>query len=297
MNHTRLTIPTARLQLENRVFPHDHVLFDDRVGFAIATIPKVGCTVIKRWYAKLVHPELDAESIDIHKYCLERLMLSARSRESADATLRDVPIIAFVRDPADRLRSAFVEKIVRPSPTDPFEPAAEMLLERWRAERSDEHNIETTQEPLTASDAADALRRGISFREFVHLVCNSPVECLDPHWRPQIAFVRPFALSACYPLSALSAVLDKLGRTRGQFNRPVPVANVTRKERSSLDSLSDTASGVLHLQDLRPPTDQLVDEEIRACIETRLRDDVQLHQASQNWNVISNIGCFSWYRP
>ena len=90
------------------------------------------------------------------------------------------PRIVVHRDPYERLVSAYLNKIARPSPSEPFAAQVVRTIIRNRHDRS---WSEPTGEPRVPVES-------VSFAEFVQYVCSRPDDDLDVHWRSQSSFVR-----------------------------------------------------------------------------------------------------------
>lgn len=254
---------SPRLAIENRRFPLDSYLYHESIGVVLVGIPKVGCSTVKRWLIAMTDPAaLLDPGLAVHKHSLEALALSRLSAPQAEEVLATRPIVAFVRQPLQRLRSAFVEKIVRPAPEDLFPPSVELLAD-WRSTH--------------AALAEDGTDRRITFREFVEHIAAVPGEHLDPHWRPQADFLVPGPRTVL-PLERLSESLDALARRLGRPDVYARPSNVTRKEPSRSGCLADVPAGVLHRADQRPPLSELADSALIARAMTALAADARLYR-------------------
>lgn len=78
------------------------------------------------------------------------------------------PCLAVIRNPYERLISAYLNKLVIPSPKEPF--AGAVLDAIWRNQRKMERPSPT---------------HSVTFREFVHYVCSREDDLLDQHWQSQ----------------------------------------------------------------------------------------------------------------
>lgn len=258
------------------------MLYHDRVGIICLAIPKSGCTAAKRWYAAAAAPNIDVQLLPIHKYAIDELSLCVKPAVVTKALLERAPMLAFVRDPLERLRSAFVDKLVRPRHAEMFGPSRE-LLEQWTASRGQPAQLDTTHTAtiagevhhFAASSAVDYVR-GLTFREFVEFVTTVPEHVLDPHWRPQAAFMRLRNTDIVLPMSAIGVSLDSLGSRSGVAFSAADRTNVTRKESVGRGSLADVPSGELNKNDFRPPTGELADDSIRLLVASRLAEDEAL---------------------
>ncbi|TRW92930.1 sulfotransferase family protein [Paracoccus sp. M683] len=78
------------------------------------------------------------------------------------------PLLAVLRDPYERLVSAYLNKLVIPSKREPF--AGKLLDAVWKHQRETERT-----DPLAS----------ITFAEFVKFVCARQDNALDQHWQSQ----------------------------------------------------------------------------------------------------------------
>ncbi|GMG84874.1 hypothetical protein LNKW23_40900 [Paralimibaculum aggregatum] len=129
---------------------------------------------------------------------------------------------AVLRDPHDRLVSAYVEKFV---------------IRRERKGLSTAPVVAAVQG--CAPEDAD-LGRGVRFRDFLAHVLASPAESLDPHWRPQIHSFAEIACTHLYAMEHLDLLAaDLSGRlgqtvTIGAHNRARPVPDRLVPEAATL---------------------------------------------------------------
>lgn len=275
----RVSSLSARQSVENLSFPLDYYLYHEAVGVVLIAIPKVGCSTIKRWFMRHASADL---SIDPHKYAYEYLALSRRDPAQARELLASRRVIMPVRDPAERLRSAFIDKFVWPKFNDLFEPARDIIEDLHRARGTEvvhdtvEHATlgeNVVQIPISSS--VDYSRRP-SFAEFVDYVCTAQEDHLDGHWRCQASFSRGHRVDALVPLEYLSAMLARLSRSLGvDASMPEP-ENVTRKDPTSQGLLADVSATELHERDLFPLLDELADASLQNRIRTVFGEDAAL---------------------
>lgn len=118
--------------------------------------------------------ELTALPADTHTTGLQ---LGDLPRDEALNILRDRAYVKFavIRDPFDRLVSAYLEKFVvnRAHPGNQFHTRNVIAAVAGRR-----------------SPTAQDFQRSISFAEFVDYVVAQPPESLDPHWCPQYLYLR-----------------------------------------------------------------------------------------------------------
>ncbi len=282
-----MTSLSPRLAIENERFPLDCFLYHESLGFVAVAMQKSGCSAIKRWYVAIAQPDCYRPDLAFHKHCYSHLALCSRPPEVAAQILASAPRITFVRCPLERLRSAYMDKFVGVPPMEIFEPARE-LLEDWtrlqgvRVEHDIVHTLNLGGEIVTvpASSAVD-YERGLSFREFIDYVALSPDDHLDPHWRPQAAYLRVHPVHTVVPLEQMGIVLDTIAAARGRSDYQTEQTNITRKELSHLDELADMPSSELRRLNLRPRTEELVDPDVRDRVNDRYAEDVDLYEGAR----------------
>ena len=257
---------TARQARENARFPFDAFMYHERIGMVIAAIPKCGCSTVKRWLISVTDPAaLAGPVLDVHRHAARTLALAKRPRDEAEAILAAQPLLVVVRDPVERLRSAFIDKFVRPAP-DEVMPATTELIRDYRGDG-------------VVADVWD--ERSITFRQFVEYVGHADPDHLDAHWRPQAAFVRGRRIDTLITLDRLSSTLDALAAALGRSDVRATPESVTRKELASLEGLADVSASELHARNLRPPLAQLADADVLKMIRERFAEDAALFARAQ----------------
>ncbi len=187
-------LPNGRLRTLNKPFPYADYLCDPAGRFMLCAIPKNGCTAMKRWLLSANEPGISSDLL-VHKRCRDGYSLALTPPAGRQAVLAQRPCFAFVREPLARLASAFADKFVRLAPVGYFEGARELMEEHARrsginVELDTFAPVELAGRTLqVASSSRVDYARGLTFREFVGLVCDLPDEALDPHWRPQTSYL------------------------------------------------------------------------------------------------------------
>lgn len=126
--------------------------------------PKVGCSTIKNTLHKieLEYPDLVRDDVDdIHDRKYSPLLCPSQTY-SLDKILADSSYFkfCFVRDPFERLLSAYLDKV---APANPHKRSVLVAM---------------------GEDPSD-LTTKISFKEFVDVVCGQDVYDMNAHWRTQ----------------------------------------------------------------------------------------------------------------
>ena len=176
-----------------------------------------------------------------------------------------------IRDPFDRLVSAYVEKFVlhrnEPRIEETVGPAYRAVFGR--------HD-------LTPED----FERGISFREFVTFILHEDPKALDPHWQPQSEQLGNVAFTHVYDVKGLDCLVDDLRKHVGQ-EIPLPMMNVSRDMDADQISLAG-ACDILPC-DLQDPgrisADSFLPDDLYTLIAQYFAMDVTLYRMVQRMNA------------
>lgn len=249
---------TSRQASENAVFPFGDYLVAPSRRLVFAAIPKSGCSDLKHWFISLVEPEkLQDPSFRLHAHCRATHTLAQHPPERREVLLRESFTLAFVREPLSRVVSAYVEKFVRPSLRELFEPAREVIAQ-----------------------IAQGQSDGITFREFVRFLDEASDDHLDSHWRPQAAFLKCVRIDLLGRMEALPAMLETLGSELGMPARPATRRNATGYTAARGELFADVPSSHLHEKGILPPASDLYDEALREMVASRFQTDVMLYEAA-----------------
>ena len=157
-------------------------LINDDYRFVYCPIPKVACSSLKKFMVNLSNLENKQEILNLsqrffHSYISHTLSLPA-SQNYKDA----IDILnggsyfkfAFVRNPWERLTSAYLNKFVSPiSHNQPNLPLAQHIIDDIYQTK----NLDSTP------------KDSITFRQFVEYVSVTDDLHLDGHWKPQYLFL------------------------------------------------------------------------------------------------------------
>lgn len=174
---------------------HFHVA--DKYGFVFCTIPKNAHRTIKRYLLDLASVDhRHIPDIDLHKLCEEKTSLVRYPVYMRPAILTKLPVYVIVRDPYERIASAFSDRVVRPEMREQNLPMYEWV-----------------------NGKGCGFQRGISFAEFVRYLNVHPDSVLDHHWRSQASFFRGVNAEILGDISSVNAALSKLVN---RFRLPIP---------------------------------------------------------------------------
>lgn len=181
-------------------------------------IGKNACTFLKRQMVRVSDvPYADHLLPDIHvltDHVRSGMQLSDYSAEEAARIVSDPAYVRFavLRDPADRLLSAYMEKLVlnRMNSGNHLHTAKPV----WAVQRAQGRS----GQDRAGQDGPD-FDRGVTFREFATWVTAQDPATLDAHWRPQHLYLEGVAWDCFYPFDRLDLVVDMLEARGG---RPLP---------------------------------------------------------------------------
>ncbi len=169
--------------------------------------------------------------------------------------------VAVVRDPFDRLVSAYLEKFV---------------IRR--------ENKGVTTAPVVAAiqgvapEEAD-LARGVRFAEFLEFVLSEPPDRLDPHWCPQILSFAHIDVTDLYAIEHLPRLAADLSAHTGQ---PVAIGAENRKRVAPSRVVAGAAG--LWPEEIDDPSslrpESFFDAESRARVADAYAADLTLHRAA-----------------
>lgn len=224
----------------------------------ICAIPKNANRTVKRFL-------LAAEGIDtaalsdpeMHALCRERLALALRDDPEQQRLLDTYTTVIVLRDPLERLVSAFADRVVR--------------VERAELNRPMFEAIHAPGHPASV---------GVTFTEFVGYLARTPSRHLDHHWKPQADFAGGHPFDRACLIADVDALLGSLARERG-----IPHARPAATERRATrpwtgSSLADVPSGELRRQGILPGVAALCTPETEALIRTRYGADLALIKRS-----------------
>lgn len=124
---------------------------------------------------------------------------------------RDFFKFAILRDPRERLLSAYIEKFVV-----------------WRHDAGNMAHTQTVIIPVQSAHGMEVTdyKRGISFEDFVTFVVSNPPLELDAHWRPQETYLTGITYDRFYRLDQINEITEELMRRSG-VDLPLMPLNVT----------------------------------------------------------------------
>ncbi len=262
----------------NARWPAMQIFVVDSAKLLYLPIAKCACTTLKSLCVELSDlPEAEKARIlaEVHGQTDgRRTGLQLKDHDAATArTYLSAPgwmRFAVVRDPIDRLVSAYVEKFVIRRERKGITTAPVVAALRG----------------LSGPDAVTEahLARGVRFREFLEFVLSEPEAALDPHWCPQSLSFRAIDLTEIYAIERLDLLAEDLARHLG---RPVRIGALNRKRIAPTRRLAGAAdlwpkelgdAAALH-------PDSFVDAAARARILEAFAADASLHRLALRENT------------
>ena len=231
-------------------------------------IGKNACTFLKTEVARSAQYELiDYMARDIHfltDYVCTGLQLSDYTPERVSQLCDDSSFYKFaiLRDPADRLLSAYIEKLV--------------------IGRTTPENIHHTKSVVVPIQKARGIEQpdfnlGITFRQFINHLAVADPKHLDPHWKPQVLYLQGINYDRFFRIDQLDELMDILEKRAGiQLNRKA--RNVTGSG-SGID-----VDGAMDLSPLEIAAQPKIsrasffDASLQQTVETFFADDYRLLQ-------------------
>jgi len=267
---------------EQYMINHDH-------RFVYCAIPKNANSSLKSWFLEIAGEPLEHEHADQKHDAMHPYKASRQPAKCVRRAMQEYFKFVFVRNPWDRLTSAYLNKFVQmhegpdhgPLPLNMHnKPLIESYWKlRGRQVRYDasalvHRNVVAESLPI---DSSIEYERGVTFREFVEVLCATPDRELNPHWRPQACFtghVRFDMTGRVENLAPdLSCVETKLGLhgTLKHDNRSSIPGSLPRLE----GSLADIPPSTLRGWDGLPGGRRLWTPELVERVAERYAEDVE----------------------
>ena len=262
------------------VWPFDSFLVNHRYGFLYCPIQKVACTSLKFWLLETVERSCGGlKPGEIHPFMDAHYSLRGAAPGEVARVLGRYHRLAFVRNPWERVVSAYLDKFV----TDAVNWQNRAVIESAYAARG--HRVDASetitwrsmgQEFELAVDPSIDYARGVSFREFVDYLCRTPDAELDVHWRPQYLFFGGLRFHTVGKMERLSEQLREFEDTMGIERTRLSHSNqVRRSHGGGGKSLEDVPSGTLRELDHRPDAGELYTAELAGRIGRRYAEDIR----------------------
>ena len=218
-------------------WPEKHFIVCELHRFLYIPIEKVACSALKSWVIGLSEGEDAARGVDPNAHVRARYELQAQPPPVQRRWLRDEGLFrfAFVRNPWDRLVSAFLNKFIPwKSPAQKFAEEHTRRL-RWRRAI---HRFSAGWFSPQGTASSQHWRDELSFRQFVAELRQRNPRRFDLHWRPQHLFLGAQPLDF---LGRFERLAEDFSALCQKLNVPgdLPEANKTRRDAAVLQNLAD----------------------------------------------------------
>lgn len=208
---------SAKARKNDLTWPLRQVFISRAARVLYCPIGKNACTFLKSLMVRISDvPHAGYLMHDVHlltDHVRTGMQLSDYPRDKVDEVIFSPNYFRFalLRDPCDRLLSAYIEKFV--------------------VNRNAPSNILHTRTVLAPVQKALGMAtpdfdRGITFRDFVTWIISAPAEKLDPHWRPQALYLAGMNYDRLYGFDQIDALIADL-ETRSGKTLPRQPRNVT----------------------------------------------------------------------
>ena len=259
----------ARSRKNGLGWPLNQVFVIPQLSLIYCPIGKNACTTLKQHMARLArHPDLEMLLRDIHlltDHCNTGLQLSDLPRDEVDHILADPNLmsVAVLRDPAERMLSAYLEKCVYGRLSVPNQAHTVQVMRR--AQGVDQPDFKT----------------GISFRKFVSTVIAENPRTTDPHWRKQSLYLEGVTYSDLVTISGLEALLKRL-ENRAGLSLPRKAENRAPRPSSKDNPRAPDLTADILAEMPRPASSSFFDAQITGWIREYYAEDYALMARAQS---------------
>ena len=237
-------------------------LVNEKYRFILAYIPKVASGSLTVWFLNtLGHRDV---SVGSYRYARDRYGLLRYSPSVAKRIWKDYFKISFVRNPYNRLISAYVSIFIRSVPRgsiSTFDRIAKPVIASVYNLRDEKANFE----------------KGITFNEFVEWVClHTKDKKCNPHWRSQSWFTNPDILDFIGKFERFNSDFKILQDRLGFSETPTIRHKTPKSDKTHMGSFAH-----VYVKDLRgmlsvPPYETFYNIESRKLVAERYKVDFVL---------------------
>ncbi|MGD1855422.1 MAG: sulfotransferase family protein [Leptolyngbyaceae cyanobacterium] len=233
----------GRLEID---WPEKEYIDDEKHHFIYCPIPKVACSSFKRLVVQISSISYKEEILELpphlfHSYVNHSLTFFAKYRSTQEKTQEILQSnsyfkFAIVRNPWDRLVSAYLNKFVSPVNLETSTSPGKSVVRNFYAEQQLEANF----------------NRALTFREFIKYLSMRQDKALDGHWQPQIIFLNNHKFDYIGRFEKMDEAFDTIQENLNIKNK-LPWANKSNRSKDfkSGNINSDTCYSTLDRTELR----------------------------------------------
>lgn len=262
----------------NRRWPNNQVFVAENVRLLYLPIAKNACSSLKRLVVELSDiPEREAVlKTSIHQITDSTntgIQLKDKTAERAAEILGDEGYFRFVvlREPFDRLVSAYVDKFVQHRTEAPY------ILDTGAV-------VSAVQGVAGAAEADHTA--GITFRQFAEHITAQPPRSLNAHWCPQIEYIEGVDYPHAYTLGDMDLLERDLTTHLG---RPVALHHRNRSrggERERVPGAADMVPAALEPVANRIASESFYEDDgLRALVAAYFARDLTFYRAVRDANA------------
>lgn len=235
-------------------------MVDDEHKILYCPIPKNACTFFVRLILdnSPVAEEYRSSDLDPHEF--RRRNAALRMRNATPLTAPDFLRFLILREPIDRLVSAYLNKFVR----NINYRQARLATEKYRFRRG-----------MPSSD------KFLSFAQFVEFLAAESPRKFDVHWRPQHLLVQPFVkyFDEIVTMESIPEVVELLSHRFGRNLPCLPTPNRNEYLQYPLaDKLFDAPPNELRELTKMPTPSSLLTDQLKDLAERIYRDDLDFYR-------------------
>ncbi|HIK31552.1 MAG TPA: sulfotransferase family protein [Oscillatoriales cyanobacterium M59_W2019_021] len=230
--------------------------------FIYCSIPKNACTLFKRFTLEYSGDTEFQNHKDIHYYIAKHKTPIAMT----DMSLLNNPEyykFTILRDPLERLVSAYLDKFVR-----------------WLPNIQETFALQVIKEVYESQGLEPDYSKSITFSQFVHYVSTTNDILLDQHWKPQHLFLSDTKFDYIGKFEQLDEVIQHLEQ---KFNLTVnrKVSKHQTNYNRNLDELDyqDLYGEELKKRKLNPTAQNLYTPELKELVESKYELDLQIYKS------------------
>ena len=194
----------ASLAFKQKQTLSHHVIVNDQLGFLFCYVPKVACSNWKRVMMALEGRASDPNDVDKYHHRGFTFLEDFPPR-GIQRRLNNYFKFMFVRDPLDRLVSAYNNKFVSRNSTYFHKRYGQRIATKYRRK---------TRKPYKGDD--------ITFKEFFRYLSDTKVGEMNEHWMPYYELCQPCAVGYDF-VGSFEQLVDDANKVLQYLNSSKPV--------------------------------------------------------------------------